>query len=173
MQRPYEIYRKHQYLVKKEMGAEVQKLLCKSFKNCKHNCPISLDDGRAARVCSFGQRNGDPLDPVKIITCDSDACAFQCPAYTPTFLSAEEARDSIINELANPDKKAERFPAICALEWVMGNTLHDISRNPPTLIIRAIFSVIARLERLAIALHPNKGKVSWETTNTSKQNVNS
>lgn len=143
MHRPYEVYKKHQYLLKVEAKREVAARRSCSPSNCKYNKRVPTDKGHIVQICSF-ERNMSTLT-----VCDSNACASQCSAYAPLYLTDSQALNAWVQEIADPKIKMQRYPAISALEWVMANHLHELKNTKWRWYQRVLFKVIEWLEKIA------------------------
>ena len=151
MRKPYDVYSKYKYLQKKYLESAVQAKICKRHTNCRYNTTVQVG-GMSVKMCMFGQHTpdaGQPLDQSKLIICSTDLQAVECNAYVAIYPTRADAENKLREELLDPQVKRDRYPDVVALEWVMDNELHQISKKPPTLKLRVIFWLIAKLEGIA------------------------
>lgn len=112
-------------------------------ENCKYNFRYQISEKAEIRLCLLHQPDLDlskGIYPYLIDVCQIPEHCKNCNAFICKY-SKEDIQTIFDNELGNQKLKAKKYPDICALEWVLEQSVVGI---PPLNYIQKIFFFLRR-----------------------------
>lgn len=136
------VYRKLKEVKFHHLVVLYKKFLKKTPENCTYNKLYSFlgGDGKQheIRLCMLHQENGIQTHLVDVCQADEDCVG--CNAFVLRY-SREDIKKMIEDELSVKKIKEEKYPDICALEWVLERSAVGI---PPVSWIWALYFKIKK-----------------------------
>ncbi len=137
MKSPGVIYRKYRQLRRKLLYDTIQEA-----KRCSHsNCVY----GKVVEVTTNGVTH---KIPICLYSKNLDTCSnpLECNAFINKNIK-EKVEEKLLNELKDPNIRANKYPELNLLDWVLDKTLEE-AKKEPNLIVKVAVYLIGLLENL-------------------------
>lgn len=111
--------------------------------NCKYNYPYNVSANTTVHLCFLHQPNlnlESGIFPHLIDVCQELHHCSSCNGFIPQY-TKKEIQELFLKELENKKFKEKKYPDICALEWVLEQSVLGI---PPLNIIQKIYFYIKK-----------------------------
>lgn len=143
------VYKKLRELKFRHLVELYKKFLRRAPDLCQYNRTFRVESNNTVRVVSLCWLHQPPegVQPHLLDICDQVGHCQDCNAFVCRF-TKESVQKAFEKELEDPKIKAKKYPDICALEWVLEQSVSGIP--PFTWIQKAYYDVKRRLVKKAL-----------------------